>query len=182
MGRIVCNFFTTVDGVVEQPGEWQGDMFDPAIGDILGAGMASQSSFLLGRKLYDEWSAYWPASDDEMFAPYINAIPKYVLSNTLTEAAWNNTTLISGPDVAGRLRELKATESGDIGMSGSPTTVRWLLSEGLVDELALLVHPVALGHGMRLFEGTPTYRLNVVHSETLPNGTLYLRYAPRAAG
>ncbi len=177
MGRIVSNFFMSIDGVVEQPGEWQGDMFDPAIGEIMSAGMQRQRGFLLGRKLYDEWSSYWPTSQDE-FAAYINAIPKYVLSNTLTEATWENTTIISGPDVAARVRELKDSTEGDIGMSGSATTVRWLLSEGLLDELAMLVHPIALGRGQRLFEDTPTVRLELLHSTALSNGTLHLRYAP----
>jgi len=104
-------------------------------------------------------------------------VPKYVVSNSLAEATWNNTTVISG-DVAAQLRDLKSRTDGDLVMSGSPTLVRWLLGNGLLDELHLLVHPIAVGHGHRLFEDTPTHRLRLVRNETFKTGVLYLIYAP----
>ena len=105
----------------------------------------------MGRVLYDEWAAYWPEHADEPFGDVINAIKKYVVSNSLQTADWKNTEIISG-DVAGKLAELKAQDGGDIAMSGSATTVRWLLRDGLLDELNLLVHPLAVGGGLaRLF-------------------------------
>jgi dihydrofolate reductase len=100
-----------------------------------------------------------------------------VLSSTLADAAWQNTTVLSD-DVAERVREVKASAEGDIGMSGSATTVRWLLANGLLDELALLVHPIAVGSGRRLFEDTPSHPLTLLHSEALGSGVLHLRYAP----
>lgn len=181
MGRIVSNFFITLDGVVEAPYEWQGDAFDDAMGEVMAAGLATQSAFLLGRTLYDEWSSYWPGATDEPFATHINTIPKYVVSGTLTEASWSNTTVIPGDGAADRVRELKASVDGDIATSGSATTVRWLLGEGLVDELALLVHPVAWGTGQRLFESPPAHRLELLHAAALPTGVVHLRYAPRPA-
>jgi dihydrofolate reductase len=102
-----------------------------------------------------------------------------VLSTTLTDASWQNTTVISD-DVAAQVQAAKDSNEGDIGMSGSATTVRWLLANGLLDELALLVHPIAVGSGQRLFEDTGTYPLRLLHSETLDTGVLHLRYAPES--
>ncbi|MDQ3897971.1 MAG: dihydrofolate reductase family protein [Actinomycetota bacterium] len=187
MGRIVSNFFISLDGVVESPDQWHFPYFNEEMGAIIGEGIAGCAAFLMGRVLYDEWSAYWPAhartepeqaqetADD--FARFINDIPKYVVSNTLGEATWNNTTVISG-DVAGELREVKDRTDGNIVMSGSATLVRWLLAKGLLDELNLLLHPIAVGHGRRLFEDTPTHRLQLVRHAALTTGVLSLSYAP----
>ena len=178
MGRIVSNFFISLDGVVESPDKWHFPYFDDAMGEIVGQGMSTSGAFLMGRRLYDEWSSYWPDQGPEVpFSEFINTIPKYVLSTTLGEAAWQNTTVLSD-GVADRLREVKESTDGDIGMSGSATTVRWLLANGLLDELALLMHPIAVGSGQRLFEDTDTYPLRLVHSEALDSGVLHLRYAP----
>ncbi len=177
MGRIVANFFISLDGVVESPDQWHFPYFDDAMGAIVGAGMETTGAFLMGRTLYGEWSEYWPAqSPDEPFSEFINTIPKYVLSTTLGEAKWQNTTVLSG-DVD-EVRAVKDRTDGDLTMSGSATTVRWLLANGLLDELALLVHPIAVGSGQRLFEDTPTYPLRLMHSSTLDTGVLHLRYAP----
>ena len=147
------------------------------MGEVVGAGMASTSAFLMGRKLYDEWSSYWPDQGPEVpFSEFINAIPKYVLSTTVNEPTWQNTTVLPG-DVAA-VQELKDSVDRDITMSGSATTVRWLLAKGLLDELALLVHPIAVGSGQRLFEDPATYPLTLIHSSTLDTGVLHLRYAP----
>ena len=178
MGRIVSNFFISLDGVVESPDMWHFPYFDDAMGEIVGQGMSTSGAMLMGRRLYDEWSEFWPGQGPEVpFSEYINTIPKYVLSTTLTDAAWQNTTVVSG-DVAERVREVKASTDGDIAMSGSATTVRWLLANGLLDELALLVHPIAVGSGQRLFEDTATHPLTLLHSEALGSGVLHLRYAP----
>jgi len=179
MGRIVANFFISLDGVVERPDQWHVPYFDEEMGGVIGAGMQDQRAFLLGRRLYDEWSAYWTSTTEaDGFGPHINAIQKYVVSSTLEEASWQNTTLLSGDDLADRVRAVKESTDGDIGMSGSATTVRWLLAEGLLDELALLVHPIAVGHGQRLFEDTPTHPLRLLSSRPLTSGVLFSRYAP----
>jgi dihydrofolate reductase len=178
MGKIVSNFFISLDGVVESPDKWHFPYFDDAMGEIMGRAMESTSAWMMGRKLYDEWSDHWPAQGPEVpFAEFINTTPKYVLSSTLKDPSWRNTTVISG-DVAAGVQELKDRNDGDIGMSGSPTTVRWLLANGLLDELALLVHPIAVGWGERLFDDKTTQPLKLLHSETLDTGVLFLRYAP----
>jgi dihydrofolate reductase len=179
MGKIVSNFFISLDGVVEAPDQWHFPYFDDEMGQVIGAGMATTGAFLMGRRLYDEWSEYWPPhAEDHEFGTFINDIPKYVVSSSLSEAGWNNTTVLPGHEAAERLRGLKDETDGDLTMSGSATTARWLLAEGLLDELHLLVHPIAVGHGQRLFEGTPTHPLRLVDSVALGSGVLNLTYAP----
>jgi dihydrofolate reductase len=178
MGKIVSNFFISLDGVVEAPDQWHFPYFSDQMGAAIEEGTGASEAFLMGRKLYGEWAEYWPnQGDDVPFASFINNVPKYVVSNTLDEATWNNTTVISG-DVAAQIQELKDQTGGDISMSGCATTVRWLLANGLLDELNLLVHPIAVGKGQRLFEDTPTHPLRLVKNETFDTGVLYLTYAP----
>ncbi len=180
MGRIVSNFFIALDGVVEAPDKWHFPYFNDEMGAAIGRGMESAGAFLMGRRLYEEWAAYWPQqSDDEPFAGFINNATKYVVSNTLTEATWNNTTVVSG-DVAGELRKITENTEGDIAMSGSATLVRSLLANDLLDELNLLVHPIVVGHGQRLFEDTPTHRLRLTSSKAFQTGVVHLVYAPEA--
>jgi dihydrofolate reductase len=177
MGKIVSNFFISMDGVVESPDKWHFPYFNDEMGEAVGAGMAGASAMLMGRRLYDEWSEFWPQQGPEVpFSEYINSAKKYVLSSSLTDPDWNNTVVLPGdPD---RVREVKEQEQGDIGMSGSATTVRWLLANGLLDELNLLVHPIAVGSGQRLFEDTPTYALKLVEQKTFSTGVLHVVYAP----
>ncbi len=177
MGKIVSNFFISLDGVVESPDKWHFPYFNDEMGAVIGRGMETAGAFLMGRVLYEEWASYWPNQEDDEFASFINNIPKYVVTNTLEEATWNNTTVVSG-DVGAQLRQIKEETPGDIQISGSATLVRWLLANDLLDELALLVHPIAVGGGQRLFEDTPTYPLHLLHHEVLETGVLHLRYAP----
>ncbi|WP_214413882.1 dihydrofolate reductase family protein [Sphaerisporangium fuscum] len=180
MGKIVSNFFISLDGVVESPDKWHFPYWSDEMGAAVEAGMKSAVAMLMGRKLYEEWASYWPTADsDQDAAMSLNNVRKYVLSNTLEKADWNNTTVISG-DVVAQVRELKERTDGDIQMSGSATTVRWLLANGLLDELKLLVHPIVVGHGRRLFEDTPTHSLKLVASETFQTGVLNLTYVPDA--
>src|SRR5215213_5018363 len=183
MGKIVSNFFIAFDGVVERPDQWHFPYFDDDMGRVVGQGMESTKAFLLGRRLYDEWSQYWPAQGPEVpFSSFINGMPKYVVTHRPLEGeVWNNTTSL-GADPVDEIRRLKESTDGDIGMSGCATTVRWLMGNDLLDELALLVHPIAVGKGQRLFEDTPTTPLTLLSSEALPSGVLHLRYAPATAG
>jgi dihydrofolate reductase len=146
------------------------------MGAVVSAGLEKNEALLMGRKLYDEWAAYWPDSTDEPFATQLKNMPKYVISSSLKNPAWNNTTVLPGDVDA--IRRLKGSIGGDIGMSGSASTVRWLLANGLLDELNLLVHPIAVGHGQRLFENTPTHKLTLTDSTTFSTGVLNLTYAP----
>ena len=180
MAKIISSFFISVDGVVESPDQWHFPYWSDEMGAVVQAGMQSAAGFLMGRNLYEEWSSYWTTTDaDPEIAATFNSARKYVVSNSLEKAEWSNTTLIRG-DVAAELTELKKQLDGDLQMSGSATTVRWLLANGLLDELNLLVHPIVVGHGQRLFEDTPTHPLKLVKSETFKTGVLHLVYVPDA--
>jgi dihydrofolate reductase len=178
--KIKSNFFISLDGVVESPDKWHFSYFDEEMGNAVGAGFATADAMLLGRVLYDEWAAYWPQHADEPFGDVMNSMKKYVVSNTLRSADWQNTELIRGDEAAQRIGEIKARDGGDIAMSGSPTTVRWLLREGLLDELNLLVHPVVVGGGLaRLFPpDDPSVRLELQSAQTFRSGVLNLSYRP----
>ena len=181
MGKIVSNFFMSLDGVVEAPNTWHMPYFNDEMGAAIGKGMDTNAAFLMGRVLYDEWATFWPAQgDDDPFARFFNSHPKYVVSNSLQEASWSNTTIVSG-DVAQQLRELKDRTDGDLVISGSATLVRSLLREGLVDELRVFLHPILVGHGARLFEDTTPHGLALVGNEVLGTGVLNLTYTPAAA-
>ena len=179
MRQLKSYFFISLDGVVESPDQWHFPYFNDEMGAAVGNGFAGADAVLMGRVLYDEWAAYWPQNEDQPFGDVINAIQKYVVSDSLQSADWQNTEIVSG-DAARQLRELKAQDGGDIAMSGSATTVRWLLREGLLDELNLLVHPIAVGGGLaRLFPADePTVPLKLLSSETFETGVLNLSYGP----
>jgi dihydrofolate reductase len=177
--KIKSNFFVSLDGVVESPDQWHFSYFDDEMGAAVGAGFATADAMLMGRVLYEEWAAYWPEHADDPFGDVMNSMPKYVVSASLQEATWQNTEILSG-DVAGKVAELKARDGGDIAMSGSATTVRWLLRHGLLDELNLLVHPIVVGGGMaRLFPpDEPRVPLELRSAQTFKTGVLNLSYAP----
>ncbi len=180
MRKIKSNFFISLDGVVESPDQWHFPYFDDEMGAAVGAGFATTDAILMGRVLYDEWAAYWPDHADEPFGDVINAMKKYVVSDSLQAAGWENTELLRGDAAREALAGLKAQDGGDITMSGSATTVRWLLREGLLDELNLLVHPIAVGGGMaRLFPPEePSVPLRLLSAETFKSGVLNLSYGP----
>jgi dihydrofolate reductase len=176
--KIKSYFFISLDGVVESPDKWHFPYFDDEMGAAVGAGFATADALLMGRVLYEEWAVYWPEHADEPFGDVMNSIKKYVVSNSLHTAEWQNSEIITG-GVAQKLSDIKAQDGGDIAMSGSPTTARWLLREGLLDELNLLVHPIAVGEGLaRLFPpDEPSIPLELLSSQTLKTGVLNLSYS-----
>jgi dihydrofolate reductase len=178
MGKIVSNFFISLDGVVEAPDQWHFPYWNDEMADAVGRGFETTKALLMGRKGYDEWAAYWPTSTDEPVASMFNEMPKYVVSDHLEEASWSGTTIVRG-DVAAELRSIRDGLDGDLSISGSATLVRRLLDDGLVDELRLLVHPVIVGRGQRLFEGDGgQHGLRLARSETFGTGVLDLSYVP----
>lgn len=179
MRKIKSYFFISLDGVVESPDKWHFRYFDDEMGAAVGVGFATTGALLMGRVLYNEWAAYWPEHADEPFGDVMNSIKKYVVSDSLQAAEWQNSEIITG-DVARQLTDIKAQDGGDITMSGSPTTVRWLLRRGLLDELNLLVHPIVVGGGLaRLFPpDEPSIPLELLTAQTFKTGVLNLSYAP----
>ncbi|GAA0393107.1 pyrimidine reductase [Acrocarpospora corrugata] len=179
MRKIVSGFFISLDGVVEAPHEWHFPWFSDQMGAAIVGATNASDAMLMGRNVYQEWAEYWPnAPEDDEFGQFINNVDKYVVSTTLTEAGWGNTTVIPGDDLVERITELKSRPGKDIYISGSPTLVRSLLGHGLVDELQLLIHPIIVGSGERLYEGLDQIPLKVVAAETFETGVLFVRYAP----
>jgi dihydrofolate reductase len=181
MRKVVASEFVSLDGVVESPEKWHFPYFNDQMGDAIGAAMASSDSMLMGRVLYEEWAAFWPNQDpdENPVAARMNGVRKYVVSTTLEEPLeWQNSTLI-GDNVAEEISRLKEQPGKDISISGSPTLVRSLLEEDLLDELRLMVHPIVVGSGKRLFEdGGDQKALQLVDSKTFSTGVLYLSYQP----
>jgi dihydrofolate reductase len=184
MRKIVSGLFLSLDGVYEAPHEWHFPYWSDEMGEAVQAQMSTADALLLGRVGFQEFAQFWPQQpSDGDIADYMNNTRKYVVSNTIDSVdEWQNSTLISG-DVMTELRKLKEQPGKSIGMSGSGTLVRSLLGERLLDELRLLVHPIVVGKGKKLFpDGTPQQGLQLAESQNLPNGVLYLTYTPTEAG
>ncbi len=179
MRKIVAGLFISLDGVVEAPDQWHFPYFNDEMGEAVGNQIAAADTMLLGRRTYQEFADFWPqqGSDVEL-ADYMNDTPKVVVSTTLDTVAWRNSTLISR-DVANAIRELKQQPGKNIGTTGSGTLVRSLLRDKLLDELRLLVHPIVVGGGKRLFpDGIEQMPLKLVDSRTFSTGVLSLVYEP----
>ena len=178
MGYIKSGLFISLDGVIEAPEEWHFPYFDDQMGAVVGELMANDA-MLLGRKTYDGFAEYWPQADpDDPMTATMNGARKYVVSTTITDPEWENTTAInpaSTGDVAEELARLK--QDTRLGTTGSAQLVQWMLEQGLVDELHLLVHPIVVGHGQKLFADGATVPLQLVSSTTFDSGVLHLVYA-----
>jgi dihydrofolate reductase len=176
MGQIKVHEFISLDGVYENPA-WTFEFgFDPKMGETIATLTADGTGILLGRKTYEMFYPAWSTrtAEDDPGAPFFNESPKYVVSGTLQDAEWNNTTIV-GPYDPERLRALK--DESDLYVSGSGTLVRGMLADGLVDELHLFVFPVALGAGERLFaDGNPKTTLQLGASDSYDNGVVHLAY------
>src|SRR5215207_7738491 len=175
MRKVVASFFISLDGVVEAPQNWHFPYFNDEMGAVVGEAIAASDAFLLGRRTYEEWAAFWPteAAAESPMADPMNGTPKYVISRTLDKIEWENSTLLEG-DLAKAVTELKAKPGKNIGMSGSATLVRSLLELGLVDELRLLVHPLVVGSGAKLFENGTPVSLELADSRTFSTGVVDL--------
>ena len=178
MGRILVHEFISLDGVIEDP-RWTMEFgFDPQMGVELSEIMGSSKGILLGRNTYTMFEPAWSTRtvEDDPGAPFFNDTEKYVVSGTLTEATWRNSTLLGAYDPE-RLRALKQEVDGDIYVSGSAMLVRGMLADRLVDELHLFLFPIALGAGAKLFlEGEEATKLALASTHSYDNGVVRLSY------
>lgn len=179
MGSIKSALFISLDGVIEAPETWHFDYWNDEMGEAVGALMAGNDAMLLGRRTYEGFAEYWPTADpDDPTTKQMNTSQKYVVSNTLTEATWENSTVITG-DVKTELTRLKQDQQ--LGTTGSAVLVQWLVEQGLVDELHLLVHPVVVGRGQRLFVDGAKVPLELASSTTFETGVVHLVHRPAGA-
>jgi dihydrofolate reductase len=182
MRRIVAGMFMALDGVVEAPDQWHFPYFNEEMGAAVGRMLDQADTMLIGRVTYDSFAGAWPdreaaGEEDAGFAKQLGDARKIVVSHQDLTFTWRNSEQLQG-DLVEFVTALKQEPGRDIGMSGSPSIVRQLLAAGLLDELHLLVHPIAVGHGIRLFDEGETIPLRLLSSETFQTGVLYLVYGP----
>ena len=181
MRRVVAVELVSLDGVMEAPEEWAFSYSSEEMEEANASGMAASDAMLLGRVTYEGLAAFWPNQPGGTpMVDYINSVPKFVVSETLEEPlGWNNSALIKGKEFAEGVAELKRQPGKDITIIGSGALVRSLLRGGLLDELRLMVHPVVLGGGKRLFEdGAQRMDLELFDSKSFATGVLDLTYRP----
>src|SRR5829696_5100794 len=196
--RIVISDFMSLDGVVQAPGGaqedtdggfqhggWSMPYFDPdTMGPAIGEVMASTDALLFGRRTWQTMAAAWPERAGDPFADQMNEIRKYVVSRTLSpdDLSWSNTTLLPADDVVGAVARLRAEDGRDIQVMGSASLARTLVSNGLVDEYRLMIEPVLLGGGKRLFpDDGQAWPLELVSAKTSGTGVLICSYRPTSA-
>ena len=180
MRKVVAVELVSLDGVIESPEGWAFSYSNDEMEEVNASGMAASDALLLGRVTYEGLAAFWPNQPGGTpMVDYINSVPKFVVSRTLEgPLEWNNSTLIKG-DVAEGITGLQRQPGKNITIIGSPTLVRSLLVKELLDELRLMVHPVVVGGGKRLFEdGGEQKALDLVDSKTFGTGVVYLTYRP----
>jgi len=194
MGRVIVNEFISLDGVAQAPGGEEEDtsggfahggwhmryMEDETAMKRVLEGILDAGGFLLGRRTYEIFAAYWPnaSEEEQVIAEPLNTKPKYVASRTLTELQWQNSTALQG-ELADAVAALKQEDGGDLHVIGSTELVQALIEHGLVDELRLMIDPVVLGGGKRIWRDDGVLRpLRLVDSETTPSGAIFATYAP----
>jgi dihydrofolate reductase len=186
MRKIIVTEFITLDGVVEAPGGketshphggWQSKYTSPEGGKYKVDELSSVDTLLLGKTTYETFAAYWPGQKGAGFADPINQMPKYVVSRSLQKVEWNNSHILR--DVAKDVAALKESDGGNILVYGSATLVKALLHHDLIDELRLMVFPLSIGGGLRLFDDNRELKkFRLKHSRAVDNGVLILEYQP----
>ncbi len=189
MRKLIVSEFLSLDGVMEDPGGsegskhggWSFKFNDPEGMRFKLEEVMACDAMLLGRVTYEGFAAAWPSMKDEVgFAEKMNGMAKLVVSSTLAEASWSNSSVIDG-DLRDAVQALKSKDGGDVLVAGSATLARWLLAEGLIDELRLMVHPIVLGSGKRLFgELDEPAAFELAQAQPLASGSVILTYRPRA--
>ena len=182
MRRVIVTEYVTLDGVMEEPGTWSLQFWNEEIAKFKLDELFASDSLLLGRVTYQGFAAAWPSMTDEAgFADRMNGLPKHVVSTTLEEPLeWNNSSLIKG-NIPEEVSDLKQQAGQDILIYGSGELVHTLMQHGLIDEYRIMVHPLVLGNGRRLFkDGIPTTALRLVETKSFGSGVVVLTYQPAA--
>jgi dihydrofolate reductase len=196
MRKVIVSEFVSLDGVMQAPGHldedrdggfeqggWQVPYFDDVMGSAVDKGLRTAGGLLLGRHTYEHFAGYWPTAPEDQEPELMNDLPKFVASTSLAEPmAWSNSTLLKG-DVAVEVAKLKDRSGGDLLVLGSGDLAQTLMRDNLVDEFRLMVHPLVIGSGKRLFrDGDSRKSLRLVDSTTTGTGVLLLTYSPVGVG
>jgi len=172
--KIVVYELLSLDGVAEDPDRFFTD-WDDAMEANLAAVIATQDAVILGRRSYTEWAAFWPNSQIQPFATFINGVTKHVATSTPLDRGWANASAIDG-GLVDFVRDLKHQRGGDVGVHASISVAQTLLAADVVDELRLVIAPTIAGRGRRLFDGVPSLRLGSMRSAVSPTGSLLVDY------
>jgi dihydrofolate reductase len=172
--KVIAYELLSLDGIADDPDQFITD-WDDVMDENLARVIASQDTVILGRRTYDDWAAFWPTSDIEPFASFINPVEKFVVSSTPPERSWANSHVVDG-DLPGFVADLKQESGSDIGLHGSIALVQSMLALGLVDELRLVVAPALQGNGRTLFGADLRSRLTLTRHVVTPTGYLLLDY------
>ncbi|MGH3501831.1 MAG: dihydrofolate reductase family protein [Nocardioidaceae bacterium] len=176
--KITAHLFCSVNGVVESPNLFQFDSFGPEEGQLMGEAIGGATDVVIGRKLWQEWSEYWPSADDP-FGQFINPIRKHVVTSTLGESLGWNSVAIEGDPVS-YVQKLKSDDGGDVIVAGGIETVRSVFLAGAIDALTLTIHPAVTNEGRRLFDDTvPLTRLELLDGTVTGAGNAVLTYRLR---
>ncbi|MQA85110.1 MAG: dihydrofolate reductase [Streptosporangiales bacterium] len=175
MRKLVLYTLLSLDGVAESPDRYVFDFDDEMYANLTRV-IEAQDAVLLGRRTYDDWASYWPTSNDEPFAGFINGVHKYVVTSTQPATLWTNTTVVTDA-VPQFVRDLKEQPGGDIGVHGSIRLARSLIGSGLADELRLVIAPALAGGGRKLFKDEDNLRkLELLRAVGTPSGALLVDY------
>ncbi|AYA37532.1 dihydrofolate reductase [Hymenobacter oligotrophus] len=178
MRKVVVSEFLTLDGVMEEP-RWTLEYFGEEEGQFKLHEMMTADDLLLGRVTYEGFAAAWPSrTDEDGYAERINTMPKHLVTTTLTEGPWQNTHIVAADNLAEYVTRLKQQPGQDILVFGSGQLVQTLMQHNLVDEFRLMVFPLVVGKGQRLFQEGSTANLKLVSSKAHPSGVTVLTYAP----
>jgi dihydrofolate reductase len=180
MRKLVSGLFISMDGVTDEPEKWQMAYYNDELGQLFASSIQDADAALFGARSYKRFKAVFEGKTNAElpFAEFWNTVPKYVVSISLKSVDWQNSQLLSG-NVAEEILKLKQQPGNTIVTGASATLVRWLLDEGLLDELHLTIHPIVVGFGKRLFEpGGRRVSLHLLDSKTLSTGAVYVAYAP----
>lgn len=174
MRKIVVYELLSLDGVAEAPETFFAN-WDSTMDAHLAAVIEPQDAVILGRRSYAEWAAFWPTSEIQPFADFINSVTKYVATSTALDRDWPNATAVDG-GLVDFVRELKATSGGEVGVHASISVAQSLLAADVVDELRVVIAPTIVGRGRRLLDGLPAIPLEAIRSEISPTGSLLVDY------
>ena len=179
MRKVIVSEFVTLDGVMESNEKWQFPYYSDDLAEFNKAQILALDAILLGRVTYEVFASSWPSRTNNEFgiADKLNSTPKFVVSSTLEKAEWNNSTLIK-ENVAEEIANLKRQPGGDIGITGSATLIQSLMQSDLIDEYRLLVHPVVVGSGKRLFRDGNKAALKLIKTKMFSSGVVMLSYQP----
>jgi dihydrofolate reductase len=180
MRKVIVSEFISLDNVIESPEKWHFPYISDDFNEHNVKAILEAAAFLYGSNTYQAFASFWPSMTNNEYgiADKLNNAPKYVVSKSMNDATWNNSTILSG-DLTEEIKSIKQQGNGIIAMTGSGTLIHSMMQANLIDQFDLLLHPIVVGSGQRLFtDGMSSYPLKLVETQTFNSGVILLRYQP----